>query len=405
MRTWAALGLFLLVSCSQGCSGSAVATTSPAGSHVSSSTPRPTATPNSGPSVQPSSSPGSINEAYQPVPGCQPQATYSGRAYGILATSTPATDGTYSVAIVDVAGSVVARASYHGRQFINGITAPVPDGVPLFKSAPLSTSNSRLYYLDGDSDVHMLAPDGTTGLVTRLPGNGHIRTAFAVSPDDRRIAVSVLDYSKSPPSLRLYVEDLGSGANHVEIFSSTSLFVWPIGWHSCRLVVGLGERDVESRGSSPFNPYGASSYHLVDAATGSRLAVIGDPSCPPTGPLGPAGTVCSVGGSTASVLDWNGQASLAGLPSGGGGVWGAAVDPAGVDVAICCSMAGEVLVVGGALTYHDNLWGWPMWMDEDHLLVGNSSQSQPHPVVWDTSGKVTVVDASGYVFARIPGSL
>jgi hypothetical protein len=252
----------------------------------------------------------------------------------------------------------------------------------------------------------MLAPDGTTGLVARLPGNGHIRSAFAVSPDDRRIAVSVLDYSTSPPSLRLYVEDLGSGANHVDIFSSSSLFVWPVGWHSCRLVVGVGERDVESRASSPFfNPYGASSYHLVDATTGTRLAVIGDSSCQPTGPLGPAGTACSIGdGSRASVLDWTGQATLSGVPSGGGGVWAAAVDPAGTALAICCSMAGLVIVIGGSLSYHNDLWGWPIWMDEDHLLVGDSGQSQPHPVVRDTSGRtVSVVDASGYVFARIPG--
>jgi hypothetical protein len=309
--------------------------------------------------------------------------------------------------MIDTAGQVVARASYHGRQFINGISAPVPDGVPLFKSAPISTSNSRLYYLDGDNDVHMLAPDGTTGLVTRLPGNGHVRSAFAVGPDDRRIAVSVLDYSKSPPSLRLYIEDLGSGANHVEIFSSSSLFVWPVGWHSCRLVVGVGERAVESGGSSPFfNPYGASSYHLVDAATGTRLAAIGDSSCPPTGPLGPAGTACSIGGEQASVLDWTGRATQLGLSSGGGGVWGAAVDPSGVNVAVCCSMGGLVLDIGGAISYHSDLWGWPMWMDEDHLLVGDRSQGdQPHPVVRDASGKISVVDASGYVVARIPGSL
>ena len=392
MRIWATLGLVLTVTCSQACSASTVATTSPAASLRSS------------PTAQTSTNPGPINEAYQPVSGCPAQPAYSGLAYGILVSQTPAADGTYSIAMVNAAGHVVARAAYHPREALN-VSATVPDGTPMFTPAPIRTSNSRLYYLDGDNDVHSLAPDGTTGIATRLPGDTHVRSTFAVSPDDRRIAVSVLDYSKSPPSLRLYVEDLGSGTNHVEIFSSTRLFVWPVGWHSCQLVVGVGEKPIAGDLSDPFNPYGATSYHVVDAATGNRLATIGDASCKPTGPLDPAGTACA-SGEYVSVLDWTGRATLTGLPDGGGGVWGAAVDPGGVNVAICCSMAGLFLNIGGAMTYHEDLWGWPMWIDEDHLLVsGSVSTAQPHPALRDTSGRVSVVDASGYVFATIPGSL
>ena len=46
--------------------------------------------------------------------------------------------------------------------------------------------------------------------------------------------MSILDYASSPPTLRLYVEDLGGG-NHAEIFSSKSAWVWPVGWHQGKL--------------------------------------------------------------------------------------------------------------------------------------------------------------------------
>jgi hypothetical protein len=336
------------------------------------------------------------------VPGCPAEPAYTGLAYGILVSRTPAADGTYSIAMVDATGRVVARASYHTRQ---GINASLVGGEPTFASAPISTSNSRLYYLDGDNDVHMLAPDGTTGIVTHLPGNDHIRSAFAVNPDDRRIAVSVIDYSKSPASLQLYVEDLATGANRVEIFSTISAYVWPIGWHSCRLVVGVDQRAIESVGGDlSFNPYGAGSYHLINAATGAHLATIGGASCEPTGPLSPAGTACHTGVDVASVLDWTGQQTMPGMPSRGGFLGAAAVDSAGTALAICCDMTGVVLDVRGSLT-HASVWGWPLWIDEGHVLVGDGSTTQPQPALIDLSGGSNPVNASGYVFGRIPGSL
>src|SRR5437763_1441611 len=80
-------------------------------------------------------------------------------------------------------------------------------------------SNDRLYYLSGDSEVRYLAPDGATGVATHIPGSGHVHAAFAVNADDSRIAVTAVDYSTSPVSVRLYVEDLNGGGNHKDLYS------------------------------------------------------------------------------------------------------------------------------------------------------------------------------------------
>src|SRR5205807_6911088 len=51
------------------------------------------------------------------------------------------------------------------------------------------------------------------------------------------------------PSLRLYVQDLHGGANHVEIFSSQHAWVWPVGWHAGKLVLA-------ATSSPPFSQQG-----------------------------------------------------------------------------------------------------------------------------------------------------
>ncbi|MHB8589099.1 MAG: hypothetical protein ACYDA0_09630 [Candidatus Dormibacteraceae bacterium] len=43
-----------------------------------------------------------------------------------------------------------------------------PAGI-LIQIPNVSTSNSRLYYLDGDSKMEFLDPNGTTGSATPLP--------------------------------------------------------------------------------------------------------------------------------------------------------------------------------------------------------------------------------------------
>src|SRR2546423_10683540 len=59
---------------------------------------------------------------------------------------------------------------------------------------------------------------------------------FAVSPDDSRIAVSVLDFTRKPTHLTLYVDDLHGGAKNV-IFESDSSYVGPVAWRGGLLVL------------------------------------------------------------------------------------------------------------------------------------------------------------------------
>ena len=104
----------------------------------------------------------------------------------------------------------------------------------------VSASATRAYYLDGDSAVRSLTVDGKTSLVTQIPGSATVEAGFAVSPDNRRIAVSAINYGVSPPALRLYVENLGSGGNHSELLASSSLYVWPVAWQGSSLILAVG---------------------------------------------------------------------------------------------------------------------------------------------------------------------
>jgi hypothetical protein len=94
---------------------------------------------------------------------------------------------------------------------------------------------------------------------------------FAVSPDNLRIAVALLTFTNpdsSQVTLDLYVENVGGGAR-VELFSSTSVVEWPIGWANGNLVIAVGPAVVGNAASNPYN--GTQGYQIADPATGNRL--------------------------------------------------------------------------------------------------------------------------------------
>jgi len=97
----------------------------------------------------------------------------------------------YAIALIFDAGKV----SMHG-------TSPNPKQQTIVKSLPrmpspplVSISSSRVYFLDGDTNLRFLTRDGVTGLTTTLPGGPTRFLSFAVSPDDKRIALAIFDYS------------------------------------------------------------------------------------------------------------------------------------------------------------------------------------------------------------------
>jgi hypothetical protein len=149
-------------------------------------------------------------------------------------------------------------------------------------------SSTKVYFLDGEADLKSLSPAGAVTLVRHLDVPANSNVSFAVSPDDRRLAVAQLTYGAAGAtpafSLRLYVENLADGKNRIDLFTSNTVAEWPVGWHGGRLVLAVGRPGVFTR----FNPYGAVEYHLIDPDNGTRLDTIG---CS-FGPLVAGGSAC-----------------------------------------------------------------------------------------------------------------
>jgi hypothetical protein len=337
----------------------------------------------------------------------------------------------YQVSIVRSDGTVIATALAIRRMNPGVIPTPL-----------VSTSRTRVYYMDGGSLVKSLTPDGKTSTVTTVPSQSQVQSTFAVSPDDRRIAVSTIDYSQSPPLVRLYVEDL-NGSNHVEIFSSSSLYVWPVGWHAGNLVLAVGDAyavtQPHTEAAHPWcepsfgacvadNPYAAvHGYHLVDPANGNRVATLGSDRCQVIGLLTAAGTICREGEFPGGVVqqvpycqptftacmrlaDWHGIISdwiqIA-------TIWIGAMTPDGSRIATCCNFDSiEVYPkppVG--LTVTRGKVGAPQgWFDNDYLMF-QTIQIDPRVQTSSTTirsvgtGSEAAVSVQGVPVALLPGGV
>jgi hypothetical protein len=192
----------------------------------------------------------------------------------------------------------------------------------------VSVSATHLFYIAGGTTIRELAADGSSRVVTHIPGGPHTRSAFAVSADEQQIAVAVMDFSADPgataptgkpypwptygPPVResLYTENLHGGHRH-ELFTSVAAgfdatLVWPVGWIGGALVLAVGPEGVQQNNLNPYSAwYG---YQVVNARTGVRLANICKGSFTPgpnvaaaTGPVSTAGTVCATGSSLTTV--------------------------------------------------------------------------------------------------------
>ena len=250
----------------------------------------------SGSAPSPSSSPtATAGPQESPSPG--PSALPAEGAYGVLVD--PSSGTTYDVSLVGADGklSVGAAAS---------IPAPVKcaDGSVAALPPPVSTSSSRAYFMDAEGIVRSLAPGGQPARATTVPvGTAHRRSTFAVSPDDKRIAVVVIDFNAGGAATSLYVEDLKGGANHKVIFTERGAFtLWPMGWHSTDLVVA--KVPVCAQGTGPFC-CGPQELYVIDASTAARKVTLGGPTCIIAGPPSAGGSICETD-AQANVLDWPG---------------------------------------------------------------------------------------------------
>ena len=323
-----------------------------------------------------------------------------------------ADQGGYDVSLVSTSG-LVAKA--RGRQ-----RTPIPDAIEL---PYVSASSSRVYYLDGDQSVRWLKPDGSSGAATQVPGSALIHATFAVSPDDSRIAVALLDYSASPVALTVYIEDLAGGGHHKVIFTSTNHYVWPIGWHAGQLVVAyLGpnvapfkskvyfysNRDLNDYPYGP-NPYGGINAHVISTTDAQRLAIIGGGGN--SGLLGPAGSAVVQGG----IVDWSGNYGWSGPIAYGSISAVGSLSPDGQKIVACCwpaPAASGVLAVwfpdGSSKSLHvsGTSGDWVGWLDNEHVITGFYQRSDgSSSIVNLDTGAVAPVDVHGIVAAMLPGAL
>jgi hypothetical protein len=348
------------------------------GNNVASHSPAASASPSAGASAAatPSGSP-----APRPVTGW----------FGVLVGSQAAS--TYNVSVVAVDGRVAASAEASTPPVTScGSAAAAP--YPL----PVSTSDTRVYFMDAQGVIHFLGPAGDSGRVTTVPApTASRRATFAVSPDDRRIAVVVATYSTTGASTSLYVEDLNGGRNHINLFSETgSRTLWAVGWHGINnLVVGVVVTCTQ--GGGPLC-CGIGELHVVDPATATRRFTLGSfSSCPIAGPASPAGVVCQSSNSQATWLNWtggtvrslaiNGPSRLFVSPKGG---FVAMVDNTGTSFTIGAPSISQMLACA--------------WIDDTHVLSGGDPQHQPR-VAEVVSSTIVPVPASGDCGGRIPGGL
>jgi hypothetical protein len=394
MRLLAALACLAVAACAPG----PVASTTPsAGSSPS--------TPQHAPAtVSPSAGAAGGGSLQNPSPNPLPSG------FAVLVDLFPGGNA-YDVALVAADGRVAATTHARKRSLI-------PEALEL---PYVSASNSRVYYMDGDRDIRFLKADGTTGLATSVPGSGSVHAAFAVTPDDARIAVSLLDYSVNPVQLTVYVEDIG-GPHHAVIFTSTNHYVWPVAWHSGHLVVAyLGPQGVpftstltytgRDKTNYPYGPnaYGGINFHVINPVTAQREVIISGGGA--SGLLTKAGTAVVQGDG----VDWSGQPIFWNSPTDYGSFSASgSLSPDGRLIAACCPQPGESgqLVIwyqgGGTKILNVNVTSidWVGWFDSSHLVTGFYQRSDGTPSIVDIdSGQVTTVTAHGIVAAMLPGSL
>jgi hypothetical protein len=251
-----------------------------------------------------------------------------------------------------------------------------------------SISLTHVYFLDGETRVKALSMDGTVSTIKDIAAPPNSQVVFSVSPDDSRMAVSIITLATSfrpagPFTDHMYVEDLTTTANRVDLYSSTTAGKWPVGWHAGNLVVGLGSPD-------PYdleNPYGVIGYELVDPRTGRTLAAL---DCS-QGLLVSAGTACVTGGCSVSTSttcvpshlfrqNWDGTKQSLALPACAPqnivtGWRYTELSPQGVRVSAelvtdpATSATEAAVIQAGAIIYSTDT-GVPLgWLDESHLLL------------------------------------
>jgi hypothetical protein len=312
----------------------------------------------------------------------------------------------YQIQLVGPDGRIAASTTARNRSFKNGLVdLPVT-----------STTSKKVYYLDGDSDIWYVTPTGKMELAYRIPMTGEQLATFAVSPDDRRVAVTIIDYAGQPPSMHLFTDDL-AGGHRVELFSSTTVYEWPVGWHQGHLVLALSPTAFVQNAGDWF--MGSRGFHVVDAASANRLATLcEDLQADTPFPTSPWGGTCEIFPKVRDLVSWQGvkrelvvdQCPVVGPPSPDG----SQVAVRGVDRGCATATNGPIQLIdsGGRVTASMAVGNPLGWLDKSHLIFQedlppySAASAVGQVKILDLAdSKVVVVDVSGFFAGDLPGGL
>ncbi len=355
---------------------------------------------NTGHSPSPAASGGATTS-----PAASPSGSPAVASYGLLLSA-----GTLEM--ITPAGTIAAHATVAAPSVH---TCGQSTGAVL--QPPVSATDDKVFYRDGNTKIKFLTPDGKTGDVTTVPGSATTVSFFSVSPDDQRIAVLVEDLSPaSTIKLSLYVEDLIGHTNHSVIYTNTvpkfknATTLWPMGWHNGLLALAVFPPcTFEPAGIAPLE------WHVANAATAVRVAKIGNPCIPSYWPS-PAGLAC-IDQVTHQGIVYNWGASFitsqpadpadrqSGLSPGGVSVFfspGAGIGaPSPVTHIFTRGAGGPFATAAG----HNAC----LWIDEDHLLAPDAVIGFPSLKIGSAPSQVpttiTALPASGQCAGRFPGGL
>ena len=327
----------------------------------------PTASPTSSPTVAAASAPTASIAAATAAASPTLSPTPTGVMSPFAAVGAPrGADGAgpYVLGLVNAAGKVVAS-----------VIATTPSDFGAVDDPPLtSTSDSRLYFEDGNTAIDYLTPTGQHGVALTIARPAGLVVAFAVSPDDTRVAIAILnnwDGIAPPYTSHMYLMAMGGGIEQT-LFDGTGTgsnpLTWPIGWDGSNLVVAQSFYEAGVIGGGPCGSYGtvgptqcADQLRLFNPATrlfGPVLCPGGTMNGAPTA----VGIVCTTSGLQA--VSWTGAITSFGssIPSDGG---------------CMLSPQGAVIACPSALVN----WNTPLARDDPaHLFrAGGVAQQIPNP--------------------------
>ena len=184
-------------------------------------------------------------------------------------TTTPGPAGAEGVLMLTESASgpptydlVVISADGVGSRKATALVPMAAGHLPRF-----SVAGRSVYFIDGNTHLKSLRPDGSVTTIAELPGGPFDRVVFAISPDETQIALSVLHHAASctssmqictTTSLRVGALDLH---DLHEIFNGP-VVDYPIGWHQGKIVMAVAKSgSVQNNGE--VNPYFADALHLV----------------------------------------------------------------------------------------------------------------------------------------------